>query len=50
MTSFTTSREQAGLQRERQASAEQKYRQCRLTTELPGPGRAVLISKVEVRL
>jgi hypothetical protein len=25
MTSFTTSREQAGLQQERQSSAEQKY-------------------------
>ena len=50
MTSFTTSPEQGGLQRERQSPDEQKYRQCKLTIELPGPGRAVLINKVEVRL
>lgn len=48
MTSFTTSREQAGLQRGRQSSAEQEYGLCRLTIELPGPGRAILINKVEV--
>lgn len=50
ITPLTTSREQAGLQQGRKFLAEYTHRVKRLTIELPCPGRAVLIGKVEVRL